>query len=302
MRFIFFVIIAILSIVAGVVAFNLSKKDPEPVVVKQSPVREAEANVSAVNVFVAKNDIPVGTIIDPSMVDSQPWPENLLLDNFIRVGKSDEGVVGQVTRSAIQAHEPFTKSKIANPNDPGFLAAGLPAGMRAITVATDAVSGVAGFVFPGDRVDLLFVHNVPSSIKKDEAGSGGANYSGGDQPSFAEVLASNVKVLAINVRAGVSSGEAVAVSPNNVTLEVSDSMAQLIRLAEKKGAISLSLRSIRDDNISSPVPSGLVDLSKAKFSASGNSNTNVIRGPGNSGGGIKSSFQAVQSSGGNTNN
>lgn len=296
MRFIFFIIIAVLSIVAGVVAMSLSSKEPEPVVAQESPVRDASVN--AVNILVAKSDIPVGTIINSSMVDTQPWPENLLLDNFILAEKDNESVIGKVARSAVQAHEPFIKSKLANPNDPGFLAAGLPPGMRAITVAVDAISGVAGFVFPGDRVDLLFVHNVPAAIKKDEVDSdptGTAHYAGGELPSFAEVLASNVRVLAVNVREGDPSKPS-AVSPNNVTLEVSDNMVQQIRLAEKKGVLSLSLRSIHDDNTTVPNPTVLSDLSKAEVSSSNKSPTTIVRGPGgtNSGKISKETVQEVQ--------
>lgn len=264
MKFVFYSIITILAIVASVVAFKLSDSSiPQsntPTVVTK------EINIKTVDVLVARVNIPIGTIIDNSMLDKQPWPENLVLESFILGDESGQELVGKVARSAISAHEPFMKSKIANPNDPGFLAAGLPAGMRAITVATDAVAGIAGFIFPGDHVDLLFTHDV-----KDGSGTAPSG-----KPSVTEVIASNVKVLAINLRDDGLPKNSSA-SPNSVTLEVTEEQAQQFRLAEKNGTLSFSLRSIHDNSRNSPTPTTISDLS---HNSSQSDILSVVRGPG----------------------
>lgn len=94
-------------------------------------------------------------------------------------------------------------------------------------------------------------------------------------------------MLAVNLRDGGDPSKPAPVSPSSVTLEVSDAMAQEIRLAEKNGTISLSLRSIRDDGVNSPEPTGVSDLSKA----SGSRPMGVVRGPGSAGG--KMNFEDV---------
>jgi pilus assembly protein CpaB len=267
MKFVYYSIITVLAIVAAVLALRFSDSS-----VSNSTGQQAVAQVTikTVNVLVASVDIPVGTTIDNSMLDKQPWPENLVVDGFI-LSNDDSGrdVVGKVSRSSIAAHEPFMRSKLANPNDPGFLAASLPVGMRAITVATDAVSGIAGFVFPGDRVDLLFTHTSESILTPSNG-----------KPSVTEVLGSNIRVLAINVRENDPSKPST-ISPSSATLEVSDALAQQIRLAEKNGTLSFSLRSIHDDNPNFPEPTGLNDLTRDSEEVP---ILSVVRGAGASGG------------------
>lgn len=286
MRFTFLLIAAVIAIVVGVIALKFSAKEPPPAPVVAPVVQDIaprSETLKTSDVLLAKVDIPVGTKINETMVDVQPWPAHLVLDNFIVSG--NEEVVGRITRAAIQAHEPFLKSKLANENDPGFLAGALPSGMRAITVATDVVSGVAGFVFPGDRVDIVFAHNVPAEI--DETQKGGAT-----RPALTEVLVPNARVLAVNVRDNNVANNGPA-TPNNVTLEVSDEDAQRVRLAEKIGTLSLSLRSIKDDNTSIPNPTRMVDLSHIGIfkttGVTGESGVLVVRGPGSGGGQITTS-------------
>lgn len=266
MKFIFFSIIAVVALVAAVIAFRYTDT-PAPTTTVQGEVVSKEINVKTADVLMARTNIPVGTIITSSMIEKQPWPENLIMDSFVTGDQGGQEIVGKVARSPLSAHEPFMKSKLANPNDPGFLAAALPTGMRAITIATDVVTGIAGFIFPGDRVDILYTHENLSDNSK-SAG----------KPDITEVLGSNIRVLAVNLREG-DPNKPNPVSPANITLEVTDSMAQLVRLAEKNGTLSFSLRSIHDDNTIAANPSNIGDLSHT-------SGLLVVRGPGNNGGKI----------------
>src|SRR5690606_9717409 len=71
-----------------------------------------------------------------------------------------ESLNGTVVRNAITAGQPLTKGAIVSPGDRGFLAAALGPGMRAVTIPVSSLTGVAGFVFPGDRVDLMLAQSV----------------------------------------------------------------------------------------------------------------------------------------------
>lgn len=278
MKFVFFSVIAVLALVAATLAFKYSDSAVAPAAAPQNNVivRDASINVKTVDVLMAKQDISVGTIITAAMIEKQPWPENLVLDNFVMGDQGVQDVIQKVARSAIAKHEPLMKSKLANPNDPGFLAASLPVGMRAITVATDVVTGIAGFIFPGDRVDVLFTHEVMKSN-----GADGQVMTG--RPTSTEVLGSGIRVLAVNLREADPTKPSV-VSPSSITLEVSDELAQKIRLAEKNGTLAFSLRSIHDDNNTPLPPSGLGDLTKYS-----GVDMLVVRGPGTAGGKITSS-------------
>lgn len=283
MRFVFFIVAAVVVIVAGVVVLRLNQTPPEP-----PPVAQAEApkevNIETVDVLVARSDIQVGAVVDNSMVDVQPWPKHLVLNGFITNAPESGGVVGKIVRSPIQAREPFIKTKLANPNDPGFLAAGLPAGMRAITISIDSITGVGGYVFPGDHVDVLFTHNLAGGDKGQSSG----------KASVSEVVAPNVRVISVGERAVVdpnSGGAKDAASAKSVTVEVSEEFVQRIRLAEKNGFLSLVLRSIKDDNSNVPSPSTLSELSKV----SGGAGMLIVRGPGGNGNGKITATEGLSS-------
>ena len=241
MRLLLLFVAAVVAVFAGVSALQMSSK---PAVVAEAPVVQAKA-VTTVDVLVTRSAIPAGTTITQDMVDVQPWPKNLVLKDFIVSGTPEANIVGKITRSSLQEREPFLDNKLASPNEPGFLAAGLPAGMRAVTIAVDAVTGVAGFVYPGDHVDVLFTHNIPAQTakksKRDEEGSP-------DRPAYTEVLASNVVVLAINLRDASGKEQTQQAAPSSITLQVNAGDAENINLAQKVGTLSVVLRSLSDIN------------------------------------------------------
>ena len=131
---------------------------------------------------------------------------------------------------------PLTRS-LVKPGDRGFLAVVLRPGYRAISVAIDARSGVAGLVFPGDRVDVLMAIKV---IQKGE---------GKDEKitrRASETVLTNVRILAVDQRVDDQTG--VAKVAKTATLEVTPKQAEIIMVAGQMGKLSLSLRSLaRDD-------------------------------------------------------
>ena len=134
--------------------------------------------------------MPVGTIIDAEAFRYQPWPQGLVQDAYYirgEGGADPQSLIGTVVRTEITAGQPVTQGALVRPGERGFLAAALGPGMRAVTVAVSATSGVAGFVFPGDRVDLVLTQEV----------TGGGD---GAPLRASETIIRNIRVLAVDQR------------------------------------------------------------------------------------------------------
>jgi pilus assembly protein CpaB len=192
-------------------------------------------------VLVATRHLPVGTIVDAESFRYQIWPQGLVQPAYYIRGQrgiNPQDLVGTVVRSEITAGQPVTQGSLVRPGERGFLAAALGPGMRAVTVGVSPTSGVAGFVFPGDRVDIVLTHQV----------EGGDD---DDQPlRVSETILRNVRVLATDQRitARDAEGNQVAQTISTVTLEATPRMAERIAVAQTIGQLSLSLRSLADNN------------------------------------------------------
>src|SRR3546814_21151051 len=89
----------------------------------------------------------------------QAWPQAAIgPDHFVKGQINLQELVGSVVRQSIAQGEPLIPARIVRPGDRGFLAAILTPGMRAVTVAINATSGIAGLIFPGDRAALTPPH------------------------------------------------------------------------------------------------------------------------------------------------
>jgi pilus assembly protein CpaB len=205
-------------------------------------------------VLVATRALPVGTIIDPGAVKFQPWPAELVEGAYFQEGAEFDmkNVLGTVVRNAITAGQPVTQGALVKPGDRGFLAAALGPGMRAVTVPVSTQSSVAGFVFPGDRIDLLLTQTVEG---------------GGDGPPLkaAETIMRNLRVLATDQRTNQEKDEAgntVVRTFSTVTIEATPKIAEEIAVAQTLGSISLSLRSIADNaaELEQAIASGAVKV------------------------------------------
>lgn len=206
----------------------------------QSAAAAAPAPVPAgPKVLVATKALPVGTIITADSVRYQPWPKELIEAAYFKEGDggaSIDSLVGTVVRNAVTAGQPLTQGSIVKPGDRGFLAAALGPGMRAVTVPVSALTGVAGFVFPGDRVDLVLTQNVEASA--------------GPPLKVSETIVRNLRVLATDQRATPSvdeKGNTVVSEYKLVTIEATPRIAEKITVAQSIGTISLSLRSLADN-------------------------------------------------------
>jgi pilus assembly protein CpaB len=187
--------------------------------------------VAATQVLVAKQDLPVGTFLRPDHLRWQPWPEASIAPVYAVQGKKKmEDFVGSVVRLPIASGEPITDSRVVSPGNSGFLAAVLRAGYRAVSVPVTVTSGIAGFVFPGDHVDLILTHTVPAEIE------------GGVERRAGVTVLRNIRVLALDQKVDMKPGEAAVA--RTATLEVTPKQSEMIAVVVEIGKLSMSLRSL----------------------------------------------------------
>jgi pilus assembly protein CpaB len=181
-------------------------------------------------VLVARKPLTVGSMIEPDSFTFQPWPQELVQGAYYTQNAPDaepQKMVGMVVRNAVTAGEPLTRGTLVGPQDRGFLAAALGPGMRAV---------VAGFVFAGDRVDMVLTQQVEG---------------GGDGPALkvSETIVRNLRVLATDQamdQVKDKDGKITVKPSTTVTLEATPRIAEKIAVAQSMGQLSLSLRSIAD--------------------------------------------------------
>jgi pilus assembly protein CpaB len=182
-------------------------------------------------VLVAAKSLPLGTILTADMLVFQPWPKDMVEQAYFLKGKVDPAtLVGKVVRHTIMSGQPIPQTGLVGPGESGFLAAALSPGMRAITVPVSDTTSVAGFVFPGDRIDLI--------LTQETVGGDGAAL------KTSETIVRNLRVLAIDQRVDDTSTQAQV--GRLATLEVTPKLVEKIAVAQRIGSLSLSLRSIAD--------------------------------------------------------
>ena len=174
-------------------------------------------------IAVANTALGFGTVLSADNVSEIPWASNTVPEGAFatRAALFKEG--RRVVLTPMERSELILKQKITGPGQRASLSALLEEGKRAVTVRVDDVRGVAGFVLPGDRVDVVLIR-----INSETSGK------------FSDVLLQNVKVLAVDQLANERQEKATVVKA--VTLEVETDQAQKILLATDIGKLSLILR------------------------------------------------------------
>jgi pilus assembly protein CpaB len=209
---------------AGLLAMRIGAAPPPR---DNGPVVAAAPAMETEDVLVAAHDIGIGGAIDDQAVTWKSWPKKGLNDGYIvRSAKPDSvsELKGMLARGPVLAGEPIRIAKLVR-SDRGFLAAVLPAGMRAVAVRVNAASTAGGFILPEDRVDILLVQ------QKDGA------------DAVAQTILTNVRVLAIDQNVEQSNEQKGAmVAQNTATLELTPEQSELIVQAQQVGSISLALR------------------------------------------------------------
>jgi pilus assembly protein CpaB len=179
-------------------------------------------------IVVATAPLPFGTVLTPDNVSEIPWTEPKLPEGAFAT-KTDLLKDGRrVVLSAMERSEMVLRPKVTAPGQRASLSGLLEEGQRAVTVRVDDIRGVAGFILPGDRVDVVLLRTETQK---------------GETENSADVLVQYVKVLAIDQLVNERQDQpAVATVAKAVTLQVSPDQAQKILLAGNIGKLSLVLR------------------------------------------------------------
>jgi pilus assembly protein CpaB len=183
-----------------------------------------------IDTLVAAQPIPAGTMLTRDHVKVVQWPASSRLDGSLGDPRT---VVDRGAIVAIAANEPVTESKLAALGAGAGLPPTIPPGMRAISVRVNEVIGVAGFVVPGTRVDVLVTFESRTQSNAD---------------SVARVVVSNAQVLTAGTRFDQEQArqDNRPIPTSVVTLLVSPEDAQRIALASAEGRITLTLRNPLD--------------------------------------------------------
>ncbi len=191
--------------------------------VSRMPVREVE--VASVQVAVATENLPMGTLLTKDHIKLVGWPSaNQVPGTYPSV----EAVVGRGLIQGVATNEPLTESKLAPIEAGAGLSPSIPAGMRAMSVRVNDVVGVAGFVLPGSRVDVVLTLNAREN-------------------AVSRVVLSNVQVLTAGTKYdqdAAKNGQPIATRV--VTLLLIPEDAEKMALAESSGGITLVLRNPLD--------------------------------------------------------
>ena len=199
--------------------------------------------IEAVEVLVADIDLPAGTVIESTILDWQPWPDDSLGDGYVVYREDDdddqsdleEPYYEMIVRRTILAGEPITEAKLFTRQGASFLSGMLTPGMRAVAIKVQEVSGVGGFIMPGDRVDVIV--SLKWKVDQDDRKSGApfTEYT-------SETIVQNARVMGIDQ--AYNDFEENVVKASAITLEVTPKQAEIIAIAENRGSLSLALRSL----------------------------------------------------------
>lgn len=185
------------------------------------PTAPVQVQVDTQKVVVAKTELRFGEPITPEVVVEVDWPKGATpegtFDSVAAINKDGTRVV----LSPISPNEPILAWKLSGPGSRASLSALVAKGMRAVTIRVNDTSGVAGFVLPGDRVDVLYTLGQSSDATID-------------------VLFQNVKVLAVNQNVDEKSGNPI--DGRTATLELTPEDAQKLSLAQSTGELAFTLR------------------------------------------------------------
>jgi len=224
------------------------------------PVSVSEAKAETVNVLVAKRDMVVGERISPSFLGWEAYTAtSAATPGFFLQSKNPKAIEefsNGIVRQAMVKGEPVLASKIVDVDaKTGAMAALLTPGMRAVSFPISSETAVAGFVLPNDRVDILLTRELQLTSK-------GQSVSKIVSTAFLE----SVRVLAIDQ--AVTQDKDKTTMPGSVaTVELSASDAEKLRLAQKLGDLSLTLRGYSDAGAPTYAPPGIDVMNQAPPSA-----------------------------------
>lgn len=190
----------------------------------------APAAIQTTTILIAEQDLAFGDSITADFIKAVDWPvdsvpENVVVDHR-EVLSGPEG--DRIAIRSFVAGEPLLKSKISGYGEKPTLSRKVTDDMRAFSIRVNDVSGVAGFLLPGDNVDVMLTRQLGSSKNN----------------LITDIIIQNVSVLGIDQLASEETENPMVAK--TATVEVTPEQAQKLALAQQLGTLSLTLRNYAD--------------------------------------------------------
>lgn len=196
--------------------------------------------VATRTVVVAAKPLRFGTPLMQQNLHEVAWPDGAIPAGTFSSAADLLATGKRIVLSSFEPNEPILATKITGPGQKATLSAVIQDGMKAVTIRVNDVDGVAGFVLPGDHVDILMTRQADKAA------------------SSTDVVLQNVRVLAIDQLADDASDKPTVVKA--VTLEVDTLAAQRVSLAASVGALSLALRKAGEASVEGTRRVTVIDL------------------------------------------
>lgn len=203
-------------------------------------------------IVVARNPLRFGERLTAEKLELIPWASETLPTGAFTTIDQLAGTTDDTARfvlSSMERGEPVLSAKITNPGQRAKLSTAISPGMKAVSIAVNDVLGVAGFVLPGDRVDVMLTRTVGNDRSE----------------AFVDVLLQGVRVVAIDQTADDTRDQPSVV--RTVTFEVTTEEAQKLTLGATIGTLSLALRNVVGAEIEEPSRMTVSELSVTSASA-----------------------------------
>lgn len=194
--------------------------------------KQSSNKMQGVAVIAAATDIPIGTKLDAGHVKLATWPKEALASGYHTDAKT---LTGRVAVRPMSAGDIITEPKLMPQNgatNGGIMTYIVPQGHRAVTVAVNEVAGVAGFITPNSRVDIVLTTPRPGSSDKED--------------NISKIILQNVPVLASGQGTEQKDGKPVIVPTVTLDLTPEDAEKVIVGVGTKKGALQLLLRNVID--------------------------------------------------------
>lgn len=217
------IMLAVALIMGGVAVYLVNT-----LITREKDVSGEVMPVGVRPVVVAATDLSVGTRLDKVMLTVVDWPETSIPEGYFSEVDKVIGEKPPVVLKEIHKGEPVLTFRISEHGARGGLTARVPIDKRAITIAVNEVKGVAGFVLPGDRVDIMLTTSVDRADKK----------------PVTRTLLQSIEVLGVDQISTDKDGEPKVV--NAVTLLVTPLEGKKLTLAQTVGDLNLMLRNEGD--------------------------------------------------------
>ncbi len=208
----------LLSLVFGGIAVFLAKNWLDANT--QAPVQN-----NTLQLVTLVQDVPLGTILEKKHLTLTQFPENLIPESAI---SNLEEAIGKVTKHRIYKGEILRSERVTKKGEGSTLASLISNNMRAVTIRVNDVVGVAGFLLPGNRVDILNLYKRDKQLHTD-------------------IVLANVKILAIDQRSSNDENKPTLVRA--VTLELNLEQAETLMIAKGRGSLQLALRNPNDQAV-----------------------------------------------------